>query len=177
MKFPTCCLESPCVLRSVQSVLCFISSTDFAHWTSFIPWSLDFFDIFGMGKSYFDQRIHSETCLVNFGESCSICHSCQLINPFSLLLNVPQILGPLGSISNFGKIVVGQLSTHYCLVVWLPWILFSRNIGLRLSSQLTHIFQRGGPTTNQSLIYIYIYIILYIIYIIYIYIINLHLKS
>ena len=37
------------------------------------------------------------------------------------------------------------------LVVWLPWILFSQLIlGMSASSQLTdHIFQRGGPTTNQ----------------------------
>ena len=38
---------------------------------------------------------------------------------------------------------------------WLPWILFEFSHeykGLRSSSQLTHsnLFQRGGPTTNQS---------------------------
>ena len=42
------------------------------------------------------------------------------------------------------------------LVVWLPSILhFPRNIGLLSSSQLTHIFQRGGyTTTNQLVLYL-----------------------
>ena len=34
------------------------------------------------------------------------------------------------------------------LVVWLPWILFSHILGIIIPIDF-HIFQRGGPTTNQ----------------------------
>ena len=34
------------------------------------------------------------------------------------------------------------------LVVWLPFFIFPKKLGIS-SSQLTHIFQMGGPTTNQ----------------------------
>ena len=38
----------------------------------------------------------------------------------------------------------------FCLVVWLPWILFSHiNWVSNHPNWRTHIFQRGGPTTNQ----------------------------
>ena len=42
-----------------------------------------------------------------------------------------------------------KMEVFIWLVVWLPFFIFPLILGMS-SSQLTHIFQRGGSTTNQG---------------------------
>ena len=53
-------------------------------------------------------------------------------------------------VARFEAICKGCSGKSVCfwLVVWLPFLAFSHILGMS-SSQLTHIFQRGGLTTNQ----------------------------
>ena len=47
--------------------------------------------------------------------------------------------------------IVWYNDVHYWLVCWLPFLAFSHILGIIIPTDF-HIFQRGGPTTNQIIL-------------------------